>query len=309
MDLLPSLLDQIQDDLAAFCSSPEEGSVCLEQIHEIEKAIKYPLKAGGKRIRPLIVLLTAGAMGGDQAVQTARKSALAIELVHTYSLVHDDLPCMDNDDFRRGMLTTHKVYGEAKGLLVGDALLTHAFLLISQTKWTNSQDEDLTKELVQTLGKSSGAQGMIWGQWLDMSLMGPKNTTTWEQLETIHRNKTGKLLGAAFELGLLCAGKKEEKWRNEIRHAGVSLGLAFQIIDDILDVTKSSQDLGKTAQKDLAQEKVTAVSLLGLEKARHQAEQLTQEAISILNAVCLDTHRPYKDQLLKLVDDLLSRQK
>lgn len=309
MDLLPSLLDQIQDELAAFCPSPKEGSVCLEQIHEIEKAIKYPLKAGGKRIRPLIVLLTAGAMGGDQAVQTARKSALAIELVHTYSLVHDDLPCMDNDDFRRGMPTTHKVYGEAKGLLVGDALLTQAFLLISQTKWNNDQDALLIKELVQTLAKSAGAQGMIWGQWLDMSLMGPKNTATWEQLETIHRNKTGKLLGASFELGLLCAGRKEEKWRDKIRHAGVSLGLAFQIIDDILDVTKSSQDLGKTAQKDLAQEKVTAVSLLGLEKAREQAEQLTQEAISILNAICPDTHRPYKDQLLKLVDDLLSRQK
>jgi geranylgeranyl pyrophosphate synthase len=212
---------------------------------------------------------------------------------------------MDNDDYRRGKPTVHKVYGEAKGLLVGDALLTQAFLVISQTDWKG--EADLTSHLVQTLAESSGASGMIWGQWLDMTFAGQQNIT-WEQLETVHQNKTGKLLGASLELGVLCASCCDDEIRKQARRAGILLGLAFQIMDDILDVTKSSADLGKTAKKDVDQNKVTAVSLLGMETAKRYVVRFTEQTISLLKKILPESNENYRNELFKLIGGLISRE-
>jgi geranylgeranyl pyrophosphate synthase len=304
MTLVSTLLSMIDQDISDF-SIQHDNSICSAQSQEISKAIKHPLEAGGKRIRPLLVLLMAGAFGGEKSIQIARKSALAMELIHTYSLVHDDLPCMDNDDYRRGKPTVHKVYGEAKGLLVGDALLTQAFLVISQTDWKG--EADLTSHLVQTLAESSGASGMIWGQWLDMTFAGQQNIT-WEQLETVHQNKTGKLLGASLELGVLCASCCDDEIRKQARRAGILLGLAFQIMDDILDVTKSSADLGKTAKKDVDQNKVTAVSLLGMETAKRYVVRFTEQTISLLKKILPESNENYRNELFKLIGGLISRE-
>lgn len=304
MPLVSTLLSMIDQDISDF-SIQHDNSICSTQSQEIKNAIKYPLEAGGKRIRPLLVLLMAGALGGEKSVQIARKSALAIELIHTYSLVHDDLPCMDNDDYRRGKPTVHKVYGEAKGLLVGDALLTQAFLIISKTDWKD--ETDLTSHLVHTLAESSGASGMIWGQWLDMTFTGQQNIT-WEQLETVHQNKTGKLLGASLELGVLSASCCENEVRKQAKQAGILLGLAFQIMDDILDVTKSSTDLGKTAQKDVDQNKVTAVTLLGMETAKKYVARFTEQSLSLLTKILPESNENYKNELFELIQNLVSRE-
>lgn len=321
MSLSSSLLSKINQDISQF-SIPFDDKmleICDPQVQEIRHACMHPLLAGGKRTRPLLVLLIAGCLGGEHAVEVARKSALAVELLHTYSLVHDDLPCMDNDDYRRGKPTTHKLYGHAKGLLVGDALLTHAFLELSQTDW--KQGTSLTALLVQTLAECSGASGMIWGQWLDISFTN-KSDTSWDELVAIHSHKTGKLLGACLELGFLCAASQFntqlkphvlDHIRKQIRHAGICLGIAFQIVDDILDVTQSSQTLGKTARKDEQQNKATAVSLLGITQAEQYAQKYTHQSLEILENILaslfkIEIHPIFKNELIQNIE-LLSMRK
>lgn len=294
-----------------------QEKICLHEFSEITEAFQYPLLAGGKRIRPLLTLLCAGGIGGEGAIQNARNAALALEMIHTYSLVHDDLPCMDNDDLRRGKPTTHKVYGEAKGLLVGDALLTDAFLHLVQTKCKLTE---YLKSLIQELSFCSGVHGMITGQWLDISLTGKQNLT-WEQIELIHKNKTGKLLGCAFVFGYICGlnvlktDEVHEQFiinKDKLRQAGEFVGVAFQIIDDILDTTGSSQSLGKTAGKDQAQNKTTSVSILGLEKAQNLASEFTQKAYHLLESVfakfpASSENETYKNLLFYQLEQLLVR--
>lgn len=298
----------------------EEKSQLTVPFHtEMLAAHNHPVQAGGKRMRPLLLLLCAASLGGEEALQMALPAAVAVELVHTYSLVHDDLPCMDNDDLRRGQPTTHKVYGDAKALLVGDGLLTQAF---SELARMPTRNPSLIPALVDSLSLGAGTQGMIWGQWLDISLTAQEQSQmTWEDVQTIHRNKTGTLLGACFEMGFLCGLNQQNllhienlnSLREQMRSAGIQLGLSFQILDDILDVTQSQHTLGKTPQKDVAQQKATAVSLLGLEEAKQAALDASQKSLallkSVLNALALEhvLHAPYQEQLFAYIDSLSQR--
>ncbi len=287
------LLKMISSDIEAYCLQIETQNPCSTFFDEISIAYLYSLKAGGKRIRPLLTLLSAGAFGGLKAIEIARKSALAIEKVHTYSLVHDDLPCMDDDDLRRGLPTTHKIYGEAKALLVGDALLTQAFSLLTSTNIDSSDGNNYISYLVEDLAEGAGPLGMILGQWLDISLTGASQVT-WEQIEIVHKNKTGKLLGASLSLGLICGVSTLEstlqksdiiELRKNIKEVGILIGLSFQIIDDILDATKSDFELGKTSGKDAMQQKFTAINLLGIKKAEKLSITYTEKAISLLKEI------------------------
>ncbi len=249
---------------------------------EMLAALRYPLESGGKRVRPVFCMLLAQAIGSTAARENAMKAAKALELVHTYSLVHDDLPCMDDDDLRRGKPTTHKVYGEAKALLVGDGLLTEAFYVIAGLQTLNQPH--LASTSVQILARAAGYQGMIAGQWLDLSMQGG-STIDYETLATMHLLKTGCLLGASFELGTLCGLNERElstqsaaQLRELARLAGLEIGLAFQIVDDLLDASQSAQALGKTPGKDAVDGKQTALSFLGKGKAEIEAARVTESA-------------------------------
>ncbi|KAB8030004.1 polyprenyl synthetase family protein [Fluviispira multicolorata] len=317
------LLKEFNHELENYILNLETNSQCLNIKSEISNAYIYPLKAGGKRIRPLLLLLTSGAFGGAEGLKTAFKAALAVEKIHTYSLVHDDLPCMDNDDLRRGKPTTHKVYGEAKALLIGDGLLTQAFALLAETQYVQPQNKHYTTFLVQALAQGAGPEGMVWGQWLDIALTGNEKVT-WEQMEIVHRNKTGKLLGASLELGFICGLSalnlevnpvQFKKMREQMREAGILIGLAFQIIDDILDKTKTSAELGKTAGKDEAQFKLTAPILLGMDKATELSQKYTEAALQKIEDIFANElfvnykneFSEYKISLIEHINILLAR--
>jgi geranylgeranyl diphosphate synthase, type II len=223
----------------------------------IHRAMRYSLFAGGKRIRPVLCLAAAHAVG-DQA-PGAMEAACALEMVHTYSLIHDDLPALDNDDFRRGRPTCHKQFGEAMAILAGDALLTRAFEVL--------KDARLVYELASAAGTVGG---MIGGQVADLE--GEGQPPTAELLESIHRAKTGALLRASVRMGAIAAGAGEHELDALTRY-GVHIGLAFQIVDDLLDVEQSSEKLGKTAGKDAQQHKITFPAVYGLETSHRMADQ------------------------------------
>jgi geranylgeranyl pyrophosphate synthase len=214
-----------------------------------------------------------------------KRAAVALEFVHTYSLVHDDLPALDNDDLRRGKPTTHKVFGEDFAILIGDALLTEAFGLITSSVTLSPL---VRLEMVNQLSQDAGAQGMVLGQWLDVENT-KAESGTWNTLKCIHQQKTGKLFAASLSIGVL-AGWNSVQSKSVVlaRKLGITLGLAFQIVDDILDVTASSQLLGKTARKDIDSSKLTAVSLLGLHDAKVLAEKLTNESIALFSSLKLE---------------------
>ncbi len=237
----------------------------------IHQAMRYSMFAGGaKRLRPLLCLAAAEACGGD--IAEAMPLACAVECVHTYSLIHDDLPSMDNDDFRRGKPTCHKVFGEGMAVLAGDALLTFAFELTAQaTAWPRYDTRTLVKELAVT----SGSLKLIAGQVADLEGEGKK--TTEKQLRFIHECKTAALLTTAIRFGGMSANTSPKKLE-ALTDFGYSLGLAFQVIDDILDVTQTTEKLGKSAGKDLAAQKATYPAILGLEGARAEAHRLTAKA-------------------------------
>lgn len=284
--------------LSAFQDSCNALTHFSPKLHthwqEITSASLYPLEAGGKRVRPIIVGLLAEACGASIEHEAVLKAACAVELIHTYSLVHDDLPCMDNDDFRRGQPTTHKVFGEANALLVGDALLTHAFTLLSELR-SNDVPAEKVLMCVNVLSNCSGPQGMIAGQWLDLSFEKSNQNADWECLQAIHTLKTGALLAASFSIGLIIGlglsrstelrklSVEKVQELAQLTHAiGIKVGLIFQIIDDILDATKSSHELGKTAGKDSAQDKLTSVKLLGVAGSTSKAAELTHHCLNEL---------------------------
>ncbi|MBI5084686.1 MAG: polyprenyl synthetase family protein [Acidobacteria bacterium] len=237
----------------------------------IHKAMRYSLFAGGKRIRPLLCLEAARTAAGLE-VEGALAVACTLEMIHTYSLIHDDLPALDNDDLRRGRPTSHKVFGEAMAILAGDALLTYAFDVLGQTG-----DARLVLELARASGTLGG---MIAGQVHDME--GAAQPATEELLEKIHRAKTGALLRCSLRMGAIHAGAGETALEAISRYGG-HIGLAFQIIDDILDVTQTSEQLGKTAGKDAEQNKVTFPAVYGLERSRQMAEDQRQQAHAALS--------------------------
>ncbi|WP_193210569.1 polyprenyl synthetase family protein [Luteolibacter marinus] len=245
-----------------------------EKPATIHKAMRYSIFAGGKRLRPILCLAAAEACGGDP--ESAMPPACAVEILHTYSLVHDDLPCMDDDDLRRGRPTCHKVYGEGMAVLTGDALLTEAFLIVAQTPAAKRYP---AASYVMELALTGGSTKLIGGQVMDLEGEGKKLTKA--QLVKIHESKTAALLTTSIRLGAMSANATD-KQLEALSVFGRALGLAFQVIDDILDVTASTEVLGKTAGKDLAVEKATYPAILGLEKSRKEAAKLTQQAMDAL---------------------------
>lgn len=240
----------------------------------IHEAMRYTVFAGGKRLRPVLCLAAAEACGGKR--KRALAAACAVELMHTYSLVHDDLPCMDDDDLRRGRPTCHKVYGEGMAVLCGDALLTEAFAVLAKSK---ASERHSVGDLVAELASTGGSRKLIGGQVLDLE--GEGRVLSKEELVGIHEAKTAALLVSSLRLGGMTADAKP-KQLGALTAYGYSLGLAFQVIDDILDVTQTTRALGKTAGKDEAVNKATYPSVLGLEEARKEAERLTEAALDAL---------------------------
>ena len=240
----------------------------------IHKAMRYSLFAGGKRIRPALCLAAAAACGGDDA--NAMPLACAVECIHTYSLIHDDLPAMDNDDFRRGKPTNHKVFGEGIAVLAGDALLTQAFEIAAQVKgWPRYPHQTIVLEIA----KASGSLQLVAGQVADLEGEGKKLSVN--ELRYIHERKTSALLCCAVRLGGMSANCTTAQLK-ALTDFGYHVGLAFQVIDDILDVTQTSEQLGKTAGKDVAEQKATYPAIVGLEKSRKIAENLTTKAFAAL---------------------------
>ncbi len=250
----------------------------LPQYKLIFESMEYSVKNGGKRVRPLLTLLFCDACGGN--VNFALPFAHAVEFVHTYSLIHDDLPCMDNDDYRRGKPSNHKVYGEAFALLAGDGLLTAAFERISQGCLEGLYDSETAISGVSALSSLAGSRGMIGGQVID--LLNENNLQVdFETLQLMDSLKTGALIEAACVLGCIVAGADEEKLE-AARTFAQNIGLAFQIKDDILDVTSSLEKLGKLTGSDTQNGKSTYVTLMGVEKCQTLVEKLTEDAMNSL---------------------------
>ena len=242
----------------------------------LKAAMHYAATGGGKRVRPLLIYATASLMGKELSqVAGVDACAVAVELFHTYSLVHDDLPCMDNDDLRRGRPTVHKAFDEASALLVGDALQTMAFQLIAQSALNDAQKV----QVITSLSMAGGMAGMAGGQAIDLASIGKQLTQN--ELELMHRLKTGALLRAAVQIGAIAINLNEQEKKSLDKFAS-ALGLAFQVVDDVLDASSDSQTLGKTAGKDAAANKPTFVSLMGLDGAREFTRKLHQEALDSL---------------------------
>ena len=237
------------------------------------RAMRYSMDAGGKRLRPIMVSLSCRACGGD--IDDASRASLAIEMVHTYSLIHDDLPSMDDDDFRRGRPSSHKVFGEGIAILAGDALLTGAFEVLVEGSVSGS----LSSSLVAELSHGSGACGMTGGQVCD--LLAQDSGGTLESVDYIHSHKTAMMFSCACRMGALC-GCGDASLVDLLGNFGMKLGLAFQIVDDLLDVTSSGAQMGKATQKDVLAGKLTYPSLLGVDNSRRRVDELFDESLSII---------------------------
>ena len=241
----------------------------------IHNAMRYSLFAGGKRLRPILCLAAAEACDGK--IDNALPLACALECIHTYSLIHDDLPSMDNDDFRRGRPTCHKVFGDGIAILAGDALLTIAFEMVARAKISRRYDMSM---LLREVAVAAGSQKLIAGQVADLEAEGRRVNRA--QLRYIHENKTAAILTTSVRLGAMSANANSKQLA-AITKFGRALGLAFQVIDDILDVTQTSEKLGKSAGKDIAAHKATYPAVIGLEKSRVEAKRLTRQAHSALS--------------------------
>lgn len=261
----------------------------------IHRAMRYSLFAGGKRIRPALCLAASMACGGNES--EAMPLACAVECIHTYSLVHDDLPAMDNDDFRRGKLTSHKVFGEGMAVLAGDALLTQAFEIAAKCRgWPRYSHQTIVLELA----KAAGSLQLIAGQVADLE--GERKKLSARQLQYIHERKTSALLCCAVRLGGMSANCTTTQLK-ALTKFGYNVGLAFQVIDDILDVTQTTEKLGKTAGKDTKARKATYPAIVGLEKSRRIAQALTERAFASLKLF-----RGKAQALEALAEFLLKRQ-
>ncbi|KAE8655116.1 Geranylgeranyl pyrophosphate synthase [Hibiscus syriacus] len=253
-----------------------ESAVSLRDPIKIHEAMRYSLLAGGKRVRPVLCLAACELVGGQ--VSTAMPAACAVEMIHTMSLIHDDLPCMDNDDLRRGKSTNHKVFGEELAVLAGDALLAFAFEHIAVS--TVGVTPSWTIRAVGELAKAIGTEGLVAGQVVDITSEGLIDVGL-DHLEFIHLHKTAALLEASVVMGAIIGGGCDDDVER-LRKFARCIGLLFQVVDDILDVTKSSKELGKTAGKDLVAEKATYPKLMGIEKSREFAIKLKTDAVDLL---------------------------
>jgi len=253
-----------------------DRSLPVSKPEKIYEAMRYSLLAGGKRLRPILCLATCELTGGTIAM--AMPTACALEMIHTMSLIHDDLPAMDNDDYRRGKLTNHKVYGEDMAILAGDGLLAYAFEYVAAA--TQNVPPQQIIEVVARLGRTVGAAGLVGGQVLDLQSEG-KTDIGADILTLIHTSKTGALLETSVVSGAILASAPPEDVAKLSQYAQ-KIGLAFQIVDDILDITATKEELGKTAGKDLEAQKVTYPSLWGIEESKKQAQELVDGAIAEL---------------------------
>ncbi|MEM8806946.1 MAG: geranylgeranyl diphosphate synthase CrtE [Cyanobacteria bacterium P01_G01_bin.38] len=274
-----SALNTAAFDLQTYLSSRQaqvetalDQSLTVAYPEQIYEAMRYSLLAGGKRLRPILCLASCELVGGKTEI--AMPTACALEMVHTMSLIHDDLPSMDNDDYRRGKLTSHKVYGEDVAILAGDALLAYAFEFIARE--TQNVPAEQVLEVIRRLGKAFGTGGLVGGQIVDLASEG-KSDVSLETLNFIHRHKTAALLEVAVVSGAVLAGADETAVGQLTRYAQ-DIGLAFQIVDDVLDITSTPEELGKSVGKDIAAQKVTYPSLWGIDESKRQAQQLIQAA-------------------------------
>ncbi|MDZ8024475.1 MAG: geranylgeranyl diphosphate synthase CrtE [Nostoc sp. SerVER01] len=260
-----------------LCDTALDRAIPILYPETIYESMRYSLLAGGKRVRPVLCLASCEMMGGT--IEMAMPTACAVEMIHTMSLIHDDLPSMDNDDYRRGKLTNHKVYGEDVAILAGDGLLALAFEYVAlQTPENVPRDRVL--QIVIRLGRALGAAGLVGGQVVDLQCEG-KSDISLETLNFIHEHKTAALLEACVVCGGIVAGASSEDVQRLSRYAQ-NIGLAFQIVDDILDITATQEQLGKTAGKDQKAQKVTYPSLWGIEQSRSKAQELIQAACAEL---------------------------
>ena len=263
-------LDRVEQALSS--------GIAAQSPAELGQAMRYAVLDGGKRLRPLLVLATAEAVGDASSSPAALNAACAIELIHAYSLVHDDMPCMDNDVLRRGKPTVHVQFGEAQALLAGDALQTMAFEFL--TPQDASVSAAVQAACVGLLARASGYQGMAGGQAIDLASVGQRLTE--DQLRQMHRLKTGALLLCSVQMGATCVPGVPAPVQAALQRFGEALGLAFQVVDDVLDVTADSATLGKTAGKDEAADKPTYVALMGLDAAKAYADALAAQAMQAL---------------------------
>ena len=284
-----------QEKLALVESALEEFYGDQQLAANLRESVLYSIHAGGKRIRPYLLLEVLDALKVPITLAHAQVAA-ALEMIHTGSLIHDDLPAMDDDDFRRGRLTNHKKFGEALAILAGDALFLDPYALIAQADLPN----EIKVDLIASLSLSSGSMGMVAGQVLDME--GEGKHLNLEELQTIHANKTGKLLAFPFQAAGVIAGL-DENLQKQLKTVGELIGLAFQVRDDILDVTASFEEIGKTPQKDLQAEKSTYPALLGLDEAKvfcnRTLDQANEKLDVISQLVDFD-----KEPIVKIVESL-----
>ena len=284
-----------QEKLALVESALEEFYGDQQLAANLREAVLYSIHAGGKRIRPYLLLEVLESLQVPITPAHAQVAA-ALEMIHTGSLIHDDLPAMDNDDYRRGRLTNHKKFGEALAILAGDALFLDPYALIAQADLPN----EIKVDLIASLSLSSGSMGMVAGQVLDME--GEGKHLNLEDLQTIHANKTGKLLAFPFQAAGVIAGL-DENLQKQLKTVGDLIGLAFQVRDDILDVTASFEEIGKTPQKDLQAEKSTYPALLGLDEAKvfcnRTLDQANEKLDVISQLVDFD-----KESIVKIVESL-----
>lgn len=261
--------DRIEQKLISYLPKGDN-----EDIQKLISSMEYSLMAGGKRVRPMLTVEFAKLCGGSE--EAAMPFACALEMIHTYSLIHDDLPCMDNDDLRRGKPTNHKVYGEATALLAGNGLLTHAFEVLVSDEAIRLNGYDKCAKAVRVLSECAGVNGMLGGQMIDLESEGKRVVA--EHLKIMDNKKTGALMIAAAKLGCISAGASDAQISAACEYAS-DIGLAFQIIDDMLDITSTTEELGKPVGSDNENEKSTYAALLGLEECRRLAEELTDNAI------------------------------
>lgn len=287
-EYLAASKQNIEQWLGEVLTSPNQ------EFKPLYESMNYSLMQGGKRIRPILSKAVLEMLHKDPA--DYKEFLCAMECIHTYSLVHDDLPAMDNDDYRRGNLTNHKVYGEGLAILAGDGLLTYAFQLMTANNKASAQDK---LDAIQCVAIAAGPEGMVGGQAFDM--LSEDKHIPLEELKVLHRGKTGALFNASVELGLIL-GNADTVTQTALMEYANCLGLLFQITDDILDVTGTIEELGKTPGSDIRQHKSTYVSLLGLEGAKEQASSVGKQAHEALNSVSYDT-----SILAALIDYLLKR--
>ena len=291
---MKEVLEQLKDEVEKAL----EEIVPPESTHpgRLVSAMRYSLLGGGKRIRPVLTLAAAQACGGR--IQDAMFAACAVELVHTYSLIHDDLPAMDDDDFRRGRPTCHRAFDEATAILAGDALLTMAFGLLSDKTIAPGVPADTRNRMVSELAAAAGWKGMVGGQQADMDSEGENPSQP--VLEYIHIHKTGAMIRCSVLLGALAASADAEEL-SALERYGEKIGLAFQVVDDILDVTATTEEMGKDQGSDAARGKMTFPALFGLEETRQRAKDLIEDAKAALQSL------GGSDVLIQIADYVLLR--